>query len=51
MTIEKTCRKFGDLDKSGVENDSLKLNFYIIFINETNSPVFKKPNIFWFKNN
>lgn len=51
MMIEGTFNKFVDFDKDGVNNDSLELNFYIICIDGTSSPVFKTLKLFRFKNN
>jgi hypothetical protein len=51
MIIRQTYNKFNSFEENRGDNDSLKRNFYIIFIDETKDPIFRTFNIFCFKNN
>jgi hypothetical protein len=51
MVIEEGDNKFVYFNLDGGKDDSLELDFYIIRINGTNGPIYKKFNTFRFKNN
>jgi hypothetical protein len=51
MIIGETCNKFNSFDKDRGDNNSVKRNFYIIFIDETKDSIFRTLAIFCFKNN
>lgn len=51
MIIGETYNKFNSFDKDRGDNNSVKRNFYIIFIDETKDPLFRTFAFFYFKNN